>query len=229
MFHCCAYCGILRWIVLYIDGNSSRYLKWSVSFEWKGFKKIQKSFLWHCTISCKCETVSIVSWNFFVVDGVHDFSFNLRLAIDFNSIVEFIITGFFLWTLSTICTSLVTLQEQLVKCFCVWLTFSFFIENISIANSEWLKLKSDWDNKYSIFGNLVVPADFSVLWIWCNSNKSIQSIWWRVLSMSMVFMAKWSATNVLNCRDEYPKTVHYKRIWQHIVHSKCIQSGKFYK
>lgn len=119
MFIVYSNCELLCWVLLDIDSATRRCLKWFAVFE-RVYRIEQRSnnvgqaLLSYLSTPCGSQTVqySFKSTCMILTDLFLIFS---RLACDFTELHEFIICGFFIWTISTVCTPLISLQGELVE------------------------------------------------------------------------------------------------------------------
>lgn len=155
--------------------------------------------------------------------------FLARLTSDFNGIYEYIITGTLLWSLSTICSSLLVVLSELVRLVVLILLW------ISIFHFKFLPISpnlvktgcgSIW-NGYDILARfLVICNNVLILWVRRKGDEWIRWILWQTLPIELVWMATWFTTDADNCYDRCTEASKYTGIRKHCLLTRAIQSGK---
>lgn len=143
-----------------------------------------------------------------------------RFAIEFSDINEFIVTGVFLWTLSSMCCSLLVLQAEMVRTMhrierCLTtqnniIRTKYFSHFIPVTRFHRI-------DKPVVFRLLVIHFDLLLLWTRWTSHKRI---WWIRQSaecMRLVFIPHRSATNATDGFHVYSAARYYSRLWKHIM------------
>lgn len=144
-----------------------------------------------------------------------------RFVDDFNGINRIITTGYFLWTLLAISSTLLSVQMQLVRRF--WRKFSRIFVNIhhSMVFSDrfffsFSKVRTYfriWAHQHINPRILLICIDFTVLLFWWNGHASIQCIQWCTLHVRLVYISTWIATHADYIHDHYGESNHDFRIW----------------
>lgn len=107
-----------------------------------------------------CESLPLISF-YFVLE--------FRLVAQLNEIYKFVITGYLLWSVLTMCGMLVFLLNQIVE--------YFRRRNVSSSNSNWtltnfLIFKDEWSLNILI-SIMLVASSYTFLYIFCNFGQKL--------------------------------------------------------
>lgn len=136
----------------------------------------------------------------FVKSHLIQFKFFHRYVEDFCDIFRIIITAIFLWTLSTIGSSLVVLQTEIVKS--MHFNQIRFKRIIQICISV---KRIHWNNTHIDNGILVIRIDFTLLWNWWTIDRWIRMFRSRAVFIRLVFISDRFTANTRNSHDVHSK------------------------
>lgn len=160
------------------------------------------------------------------------FSLFFSLVDEFNTLYEYIVFAFFLWTLSTIGSSLVVLQSETVEynatkywTSIVLLNFPKCIVFDSVFES-YFKSNRDFEYVNRNYGNVLVVRHLCIfLWIWRNGDQSIQFLWRWNLPLWLVFVTNRNSENVFDIQIEHAAPENHSRLWKYFMYTRNLQRG----
>lgn len=153
-----------------------------------------------------------------------------RCVVKFNTIHKYPLFVVFLWNFSTIISSLVSLQFQLVEYkYAIIINRSCKRSNANIAN--YFTFKVGWKFEFNRIGCYINSNTmgfwiyFWCLWAWRSSDEPIWNIWKRIWQLRLVCITDWIAANLLDSLGGYTTTDNASKLLRHCVYTGHIQNG----
>lgn len=128
-----------------------------------------------------CWNTKFQNYHFYMIS-------TFRFIISLNNIYEFIIFGYFVWSLTTIGATLFLLNTLLVGKVYLMLEFTYafiWFQLISwlFAVAAWFK--SIWGYISYNDGDVFSDPNSFLLWMWWICNQSIRWVWWWAISKQL--------------------------------------------
>lgn len=112
--------------------------------------------------------------------------FVFRFACEMTHIFQYILTSLYLWAYAVICSSLLIVLIELVKCFPLMSTTNCYIFNLFKKNIVFFLFANKFVGKFIGYGKpidwmfhwivLVIVSNFFIMSIWSKSRQSIRKL-----------------------------------------------------
>lgn len=150
-----------------------------------------------------------------------------RFSGEFIDTFKHSVTAVFLWTLLTICSSLLVLKSELVEyLMCDYrIDWAFYLIHLFLAVKWRRTVGMDWAIGLRY---LVIHWHFLHLWNGRTVDHFIWTIrrWFAILQL--VFISNRSTTNVLDRTVKFTESCNDSRTWKPFLHPVRIQKGNFH-
>lgn len=126
--------------------------------------------------------------------------FFVRFAVKFSAAFDVMLFGYFLWSILTICDTLLMVHIEIVSYFLIL----FCLDLHLVAALKWIWFSGSWCHQFTVdvsstyFGILVFCTNFSLLWSKPNCKQLFR---WRWLLQSMRLVSIFTSRSTSNTND----------------------------